>query len=80
MVILLAVLTCTAAPARTPNVHPHCVNLPRVGDEGFEELCHLVAARDPDRALCGKDVTGYPWNPPWPRCEACIAVARGQGN
>ena len=35
---------------------------------------------DPDTALCGKDVAGYPWNPPWPRCEACVAVARGEMN
>jgi hypothetical protein len=64
-------------PHRMPNVHPACANVPRMGDEGFEELCHLVSAEDPDTALCGQDVTGYPWNPPWPRCEACVAVERG---
>jgi hypothetical protein len=65
---------------RTPNVHPDCINVPRRGEEGFEELCHLVNDEDPDTALCGKDVTGYPWNPPWPRCEACLAIARGRMN
>ena len=68
------------APVRTPNVHPHCQNVPGRNEEGFEELCHLVTSEDPDLALCGKDVTGYPWNPPWPHCEACLTVARGQQN
>ncbi len=67
-------------PTRTPNVHPACRNVPRINDDGFEELCHLVTSEDPDTALCGKDVSGYPWNPPWPRCEACLAVARGDLN
>jgi hypothetical protein len=67
-----------AAPVRSPNVHPRC--LPRISDDGFEEVCHIVSDADPDTALCGKDVTGYPWNPPWPRCEACLAVARGEMN
>jgi hypothetical protein len=40
-----------------------------------EELCHLVEAHDPDTALCGKDVTGYPWNPPWPYCVVCLDLA-----
>jgi hypothetical protein len=69
-----------AAPVRSPNVHPACRNVPGNSDDGFEELCHLVSPEDPDTALCGKDVTGYPWNPPWPRCEACLAVARGELN
>jgi hypothetical protein len=51
-----------------------------MGEDGFEELCHLVGEGDPDTALCGKDVTGYPWNPPWPLCEACLAVSRGEMN
>jgi hypothetical protein len=70
----------TARPAVAPNVHPDCRNAPRINDDGFEELCHLVTEQDPDTALCGKDVTGYPWDPPWPRCEACLAVARGEMN
>jgi hypothetical protein len=37
-----------------------------------EEICHIVEYDDPDRALCGKDVTGYPWNPPWPMCVVCV--------
>ena len=45
-----------------------------------EKICHIVPEDDPDTALCGKDVTGYPWDPPWPRCEACLAVARGEMN
>ena len=67
-------------PVVAPNVHPRCLNTPRMNDDGFEELCHLVTEEDPDTALCGKDVTGYPWDPPWPRCEACLAVARGDMN
>jgi hypothetical protein len=69
-----------SAPVRTPNVHPDCWNVPRHGDGGFEELCHIVTAEDPDTALCGRDVTGYPWNPPWPKCEACLAVLRNEMN
>ncbi|HEX8976658.1 MAG TPA: hypothetical protein VF781_09100 [Solirubrobacteraceae bacterium] len=67
-------------PAQTPNVHPDCGNVPGRSEQGFKELCHLVLEEDPDTALCGQDVTGYPWNPPWPRCEACLAVARGNMN
>jgi len=70
----------SAAPVKAPNVHPACLNTPSVSDDGFEELCHLVTERNPDLALCGKDVTGYPWNPPWPLCEACAAVSRGEMN
>jgi hypothetical protein len=69
-----------ANPSVAPNVHPNCVNAPRIGNDGFEELCHLVTDEDPDTALCGRDVTGYPWNPPWPHCEACLAVSRGAMN
>jgi hypothetical protein len=75
-----AVPPTAARPAVLPNVHPECRNMPRTGDDGFEELCHLVTEQDPDTALCGKDVTGYPWDPPWPRCEACLSVARGEMN
>lgn len=70
----------TEAPTRLPNVAPECRNRPRIGDSGFEELCHLVTDEQPDLALCGKDVTGYPWNPPWPACQACLEVARGGQN
>ena len=63
-----------------PNVAPGCFNVPGRSEEGFDELCHLVDERDPDTALCGKDVTGYPWNPPWPLCAACEAMATGRGN
>ena len=78
--VILASMIFAAAPIKWPNVYPGCVILPDVNDEGFEELCHLVTEHDPDTALCGKDVTGYPWDPPWPRCEACLAVARGELN
>jgi len=45
-----------------------------------EEICHIVDRDDPDRALCGKDVTGYPWNPPWPMCVVCVDLyERGCG-
>jgi hypothetical protein len=66
------------APTRLPNVDPRC--RPGIDDNGFEELCHIVTQEDPDTALCGKDVTGYPWDPPWPHCEACLAVMRGEMN
>ena len=70
----------TRTKPRPPTVDPACWNVPGVDDNGFEELCHLVSEADPDTALCGKDVTGYPWNPPWPLCEACLAVSRGEMN
>jgi len=44
-------------------------------DEG-EEICHIVTDEDPDTALCGKDVTGWPWDPPWPMCVVCVDLAR----
>ena len=65
---------------RTPNVAPECFNVPGINDEGFEELCHIVTEADPDTALCGKDVTDYPWNPPWPVCQACAEMADGRNN
>lgn len=40
-----------------------------------EKLCHLVEIDTPDLALCGKDVTGFPWNPPWPYCVVCLDLA-----
>ena len=40
-----------------------------------EEICHIVTDEDPDTALCGKDVTGWPWNPPWPMCVVCVDLA-----
>ena len=75
--MLRAMASPARAPVRLPNVDPGCRNVPGRNDDGFEELCHIVTEQDPDTALCGKDVTGYPWNPPWPRCEACLAVMRG---
>ena len=41
-----------------------------------EEICHIVTEEDPDTALCGKDVTGWPWNPPWPYCVVCLELVR----
>jgi hypothetical protein len=43
-------------------------------DDG-EKICHIVTEEDPDTALCGKDVTGWPWNPPWPYCVVCLDLA-----
>jgi hypothetical protein len=37
-----------------------------------EEICHIVDEDDPDRALCGKDVAGYSWKPPWPMGAVCV--------
>jgi hypothetical protein len=37
-----------------------------------EEICHIVEHHNPDRALRGKDVTGHPWNPPWPICVVSV--------
>jgi hypothetical protein len=68
------------APERLPNVDPRCLGVPRINDGGFEELCHIVTEEDPDRALCGRDVTGYPWDPPWPACQACLSVLRNELN
>jgi hypothetical protein len=45
-------------------------------DEG-ERICHIVTDEEPDTALCGKDVTGFPWNPPWPMCVVCVDLAEG---
>ena len=42
----------------------------------FHAAWSAAAPRAMDFTLCGKDVTGYPWNPPWPHCEACLAVSR----
>ena len=76
----MAVSRSETAPVKSPNIDPHCFNVPGHDENGFEELCHIVTDQDPDTALCGKDVSGYPWNPPWPHCEACLAVARGRQN
>jgi hypothetical protein len=43
-----------------------------------EEICHLVEMDDPDTALCGKDVSGFPWNPPWPYCVVCVDLAQSR--
>ena len=57
----------TATPTK-PRERPHTSG-PR--DDG-EKICHIVPEDDPDTALCGKDVTGWPWNPPWPMCVVCV--------
>jgi len=77
---MLLDVAANAVPVEAPNVDPACANVPGICDDGFEELCHLVTERNPDTALCGKDVSGYPWNPPWPLCEACLAVWSGEMN
>lgn len=43
-----------------------------------EKICHLVEWEEPDLALCGKNVTGFPWDPPWPYCVVCIDIASRQ--
>jgi hypothetical protein len=63
-------LGVVSAPARTP--HRERVDGP--ADDG-EKICHIVTDEDPDTALCGKDVTGWPWNPPWPYCVVCLDLA-----
>jgi hypothetical protein len=45
-----------------------------------EEICHIVTWEDPNTALCGKDVSDYPWNPPWPMCVVCVDLAREHGD
>ena len=50
----------SSLPVKAPNVDPRCINVPQRNNDGFDELCHLVTASDPNTALCGKDVTGYP--------------------
>jgi len=77
---MLRAVASGTAPLTLPGVHPACWNVPRTNDDGFEELCHLVSEAAPDTALCGRDVTDYPWNPPWPLCEACVTVSRSQMN
>ena len=62
-----------APMAVTPVEQQRRVNGP--AHEG-EEICHIVTEEDPDTALCGKDVTGYPWNPPWPMCVVCVDLAQ----
>lgn len=42
-----------------------------------EKICHIVTEDQPDVALCGKDVAGWPWNPPWPYCLVCLDLAGG---
>ncbi len=54
--------------------------LPGRTAEGWEEICHIVTPERPDLALCGRDVSGYPWNPPWPPCAACLAVVERRMN
>jgi hypothetical protein len=65
---------------RLPNVAPDCLNIPGNGGDGLEEICHIVTEKDPDTALCGKDVSDYPWNPPWPLCQACLEISAGRMN
>lgn len=43
-----------------------------------EKICHIVTEDDPDTALCGKDVTGWPWDPPWPYCVVCIDLMQSR--
>ncbi len=65
---------------RLPNVAPNCLNIPRLHGDGLEEICHIVTEEDPDTALCGKDVSDYPWNPPWQLCRACLEISAGRMN
>ena len=62
----------TGTPVRDPSVHQ---GGPR--NDG-EKICHLVESHAPDTALCGKDVTGWPWNPPWPYCVVCLDLAEAR--
>ena len=57
-----------------PTRHPVREHVQGPADDG-EKICHIVTDEDPDTALCGKDVTGWPWNPPWPYCVVCLDLA-----
>ena len=46
----------------------------------FRLLLGLAHPSEGTVEVCGKDVAGYPWNPPWPHCEACLAVSRNAMN
>jgi hypothetical protein len=41
-----------------------------IGEGG--KICHIVERDDPDTALSGQEVRGYPWNPPWPVWVICV--------
>jgi len=56
--------------------------MPRRGFGGhdFAEVEHIVDMHDPDTSLCGVDQTDVPWDQGFPKCEACMAILRGQMN
>jgi hypothetical protein len=63
----------------TSDRHPQAAK--RRAEKRGEKICHIVEHDDRDRAICGKDVMGYPWNPPWPVCVVCVDLyeqGRGQ--
>ena len=68
----------TTTPIKTPKIH----TMPRRGFGGhdFAEVDHIVDMHDPDTSLCGVDQTDVPWDQGFPKCEACMAILRGQMN
>ena len=57
-------------PKLQPRRHP--------AQDRYEDVEHLVGAKEPDTALCGVDQTGVPWHQGFPLCQACVAVAEGR--
>ena len=41
----------------------------------FNVVTGILPATSGHVLLFGKDVTGWPWNPPWPFCVVCLDLA-----
>jgi hypothetical protein len=68
------------APTRVPRPRERAGRRTGGPTSEGEKICHIVGPDNPDRALCGKNVTGYPWNPPWPTCVVCVDLyEQGRG-
>jgi hypothetical protein len=64
------------APVRLPRP----TNVADRQDVDWTQVEHIVLDEDPDRALCGVDQSGVPWDQGLPVCVACYEVARGGMN